>query len=86
MKMPEAGVLIANKFGVIVHSLNRSGSTTIFLFWRDPKEFQHHKALTIALVNDESHYVMVESQGEYPMPAITPYWNFRNISSYVAGW
>ena len=41
MKMPEAGVLIANKFGVIVHSLSMSGSTTIFPFWSGPEEIQH---------------------------------------------
>ncbi|KAK9070268.1 hypothetical protein SSX86_010668 [Deinandra increscens subsp. villosa] len=86
MKMPEAGVLIANKFGVIVHCLSMSGSTTIFPFWSGPEEVPHHRALTIALVNDESHYVMVELQGWYPMPLITPYWNFRNISLSATGW
>lgn len=86
MKMPEAGVLIANKFGVIVHSLSMSGSTTIFPFWSGPEEIQHHRALTIALVNDENHYVMVELQGGYPMPTITPYWNFRNISQSATRW
>ncbi|KAL8264461.1 hypothetical protein R6Q59_022591 [Mikania micrantha] len=84
--MPEAGVLIANKFGAIVHLLSKSGSTTIFLFWKDPNEFKYHKALAIALVNDENYYVMVELQAEYPMPVITPYWNFRNISSFAVGW
>ena len=29
---------------------------------------------------------MVELQGGYPMPTITPYWNFRNISMSAAGW
>ncbi|XP_021991962.1 uncharacterized protein LOC110888762 [Helianthus annuus] len=86
MKMPEAGVLIANKFGVIVHSLSMSDSFSIFPFWSGPEEIQHHRALTIALVNDENHYVMVELQGGYPMPTIMPYWNFRNISMSVAGW
>ncbi|KAD4982125.1 hypothetical protein E3N88_18796 [Mikania micrantha] len=55
------------------------------MFWKDPNEFQYHKALAIALVNDENHYVMMELQGEYPMPVITPYWNFRNISSFAVG-
>ncbi|XP_022042333.1 uncharacterized protein LOC110945002 [Helianthus annuus] len=86
MKTPEPGVLIANKFGVIVHSLSMSGSFTIFPFWSGPEEIQHHRALTIALVNDENHYVIVELQGGYPMPTIMPYWNFCNISMSVAGW
>ncbi|KAL3615966.1 hypothetical protein CASFOL_040260 [Castilleja foliolosa] len=80
MKMPEIGVLIANKFGVIVHSLGMSDSITIFSFWNGLEEFQHHKALIVALVNGVNHYVMVELQGDYPMPIITPYWNYRHIS------
>nr|XP_043639659.1 protein FAR1-RELATED SEQUENCE 5-like [Erigeron canadensis] len=51
MKMPEAGVLIANKLGVIVHSLDKRGSTTIFPFWCGPEDVEHHRALAIALVN-----------------------------------
>ncbi|XP_076912930.1 uncharacterized protein LOC143571373 [Bidens hawaiensis] len=86
MKMPEAGVLIANRFGVIIHSLSMSGSTTIFLFWSGPEESQHHRALTIALVFGETHYVMVELQGESPMPVITPYWNLNNISRSAVRW
>ncbi|XP_076939181.1 uncharacterized protein LOC143607715 [Bidens hawaiensis] len=86
MKMPEAGVLIANRFGVIIHSLSMSGSTTIFPFWSGPEESQHHRALTIALVFGETHYVMVELQGESPMPVITPYWNLNNISRSAVRW
>ncbi|XP_076925217.1 uncharacterized protein LOC143587957 [Bidens hawaiensis] len=86
MKMPEAGVLIANRFGVIIHSLSMSGSTTIFPFWSGPEESQHHRALIIALVFGETHYVMVELQGESPMPVITPYWNLNNISRFAVRW
>ncbi|XP_076958902.1 uncharacterized protein LOC143634796 [Bidens hawaiensis] len=86
MKMPEAGVLIANRFGVIIHSLSMSGSTTIFPFWSGPEESQHHRALIIALVFGETHYVMVELQGESPMPVITPYWNLNNISRSAVRW
>ncbi|XP_076952222.1 uncharacterized protein LOC143625890 [Bidens hawaiensis] len=86
MKMPEAGVLIANRFGVIIHSLSMSGSTTIFPFWSGPEESQHHRALTIALVFGKTHYVMVELQGESPMPVITPYWNLNNISRSAVRW
>ncbi|XP_071695800.1 uncharacterized protein [Rutidosis leptorrhynchoides] len=63
MKMPEAGVLIANMYGVIVHSLSISGCTTIFPFWNSPEEFQHHRVVTIAYLNVARHFVMVELQG-----------------------
>nr|XP_043624058.1 uncharacterized protein LOC122595696 [Erigeron canadensis] len=85
MKMPEAGVLVANKLGVIVHSLDKRGTTTIFPFWCGPEDVEHHRALTIALVNGESHFVMVELQDEYPMPVITPYWTFHH-GPCAAGW
>ncbi|XP_076908221.1 uncharacterized protein LOC143564987 [Bidens hawaiensis] len=51
-----------------------------------PEESQHHRALTIALVFGETHYVMVELQGESPMPVITPYWNLNNISRSAVRW
>ncbi|KAD1696707.1 hypothetical protein E3N88_42455 [Mikania micrantha] len=73
MKIPEAGAIIANKFGAIVHLLSKSDITTISVLCKDPNDSQYHKALTIALVNDENHYVMVELQEEYLMPVITPY-------------
>nr|XP_043630160.1 uncharacterized protein LOC122601468 [Erigeron canadensis] len=85
MKMPDAGVLIANKLGVIVHSLDKRDSTAIFPFWCASEDVQHHRALTIALVNGESHFVMVELPGEYPMPVITPYWTFHH-GLCAAGW
>jgi hypothetical protein len=83
MKMPEAGALIANKLGVIVHSLDNRGSTTIFPFWSGSEDIQHHKSLTIALVNKETHYVMVELQRKYLMPIITLYWKFHHRPSAV---
>lgn len=86
MKMPAAGVLIANKFGVIVHYLNMLGSSTIFPFWRGPEEIQPHRAITIALVNNHSHYVMVQLEGDYPMPGIIPYWHPCRISQSATRW
>ncbi|XP_071713567.1 uncharacterized protein [Rutidosis leptorrhynchoides] len=86
MMMPYAGILIANRFGVIVHSLSMSESSTIFSFWMGPEEFQQIRVLTIALVNCENHYVTVELQGDYPMPPVTSYFHDRYITTSAARW
>nr|KAJ0227303.1 hypothetical protein LSAT_V11C100040440 [Lactuca sativa] len=38
-----------------------------------PREFQNHRVLTFALVY-ANHYVMVQLEGEYPMPPIASLW------------
>ncbi|XP_071688734.1 uncharacterized protein [Rutidosis leptorrhynchoides] len=86
MMMPYAGILIANRFGVIVHSLSMSESSTFFPFWMGPDEFQQIRVLTIALVNGENHYVTVELQGDYPMPPVTGYFHDRYITNSAAKW
>ncbi|KAL4586402.1 hypothetical protein LXL04_011038 [Taraxacum kok-saghyz] len=64
--------LIANAFGVVVQFLTNQGSTTFFPLWRGPNEFKNHRVITFALVYN-NHYVMVQLQGEYPMPPISDY-------------
>ncbi|XP_071699667.1 uncharacterized protein [Rutidosis leptorrhynchoides] len=86
MKMPYAGILIANKFGVIFHCLSMRESTTFFPLWNCPEEFQHHRVVTIAHVNNGTHFVAVKLQGDYPMPPTTPFWHESNISDSAATW
>ncbi|CAI9302098.1 unnamed protein product [Lactuca saligna] len=73
MLMPETGILIANRFGVIVQFLTTEGPVTFFPLWRGPREFQNHRVLTFALVYT-NHYVMVQLEGEYPMHPIATLW------------
>ncbi|KAH1066536.1 hypothetical protein J1N35_031523 [Gossypium stocksii] len=73
MVMPMTGVLIANRFGVILNYLTKRGDITFFPLWRGPKLFQYHHAITIAHVYD-NHNVMVQLEGDYPMPTISAYW------------
>nr|KAJ0207687.1 hypothetical protein LSAT_V11C500269970 [Lactuca sativa] len=40
---------------------------------RGPREFQNHQILTFALVYT-NHYVIVQLEGEYPMPPIATLW------------
>ncbi|KAK5794376.1 hypothetical protein PVK06_035599 [Gossypium arboreum] len=72
MVMPMTGVLIANRFGVILNYLTKRGDITFFPLLRGPKHFQYHHAITIAHVYD-NHNVMVQLEGDYPMPTISAY-------------
>ncbi|KAH1129710.1 hypothetical protein J1N35_001088 [Gossypium stocksii] len=84
MVMPMIGALIANKFGVIFNYLTKRGDLTFFPLWRGPKHFQYHHAITIAHVYD-NHNVMVQLEGDYPMPTISAYW-IRHRAPSTAGW
>ncbi|TYH58578.1 hypothetical protein ES332_D08G164700v1 [Gossypium tomentosum] len=84
MVMPMIGVLIANRFGVILNYLTKRGDITFFPFWRGPEHFQYHHAITIAHIYD-NHNVMVQLEGDYPMPTISAYW-IRHRAPSTAGW
>ncbi|KAH1040033.1 hypothetical protein J1N35_041776 [Gossypium stocksii] len=84
MVMPMTGVLIANRFGVILNYLTKRGDITFFPLWRGPEHFQYHHAITIAHVYD-NHNVMVQLEGDYPMPTISAYW-IRHKAPSTAGW
>ncbi|KAH1129464.1 hypothetical protein J1N35_000842 [Gossypium stocksii] len=83
MVMPMTGVLIANRFGVILSYLTKRGDITFFPLWRGPKHFQYHHAITITHVYN-NHNVMVQLEGDYPMPTISAYW-IRHRASSTAG-
>ncbi|XP_022027111.1 uncharacterized protein LOC110928405 [Helianthus annuus] len=84
MVMPETGILIANKFGVVLNCLSNEGCITCFSIWKGPEHFQHHKTITIAHVYG-NHYVMVQLEREYPMPRISAYW-IRYRAPSAVGW
>ncbi|KAJ9561797.1 hypothetical protein OSB04_006957 [Centaurea solstitialis] len=81
MTMPETGILIANRFGVIFQLLTIRGSMTCFPLW---KEFQYHRVFTISHVNN-NHFVVVQLEEEYPMTPISALWTRNKIPSAV-GW
>ncbi|KAL1149138.1 hypothetical protein V6Z11_A10G172200 [Gossypium hirsutum] len=84
MIMPMTGVLIANRFEVILNYLTKRGDITFFPLWRGPEHFQYHHAITIAHVYD-NHNVMVQLEGDYLMPTISAYW-IRHKGLSTAGW
>ena len=80
MIMPNTGLLIANRYGVIVHCLSIQGSVTCFPLWFNPLESQQHVAIAIAYVHG-NHYVKVKLQGWYPKCLLLCYYGFTsNIS------
>jgi len=84
MIMPDTGVLIANRFGVIVHFLSKDGSSTCFPLWKGHTEFEYHRVLTIARVHG-NHFIAVQLEGDYPLSTVMHLWkHFRHAS--VAGW
>nr|KJB31022.1 hypothetical protein B456_005G173000 [Gossypium raimondii] len=83
MVMPMTGILIANRFGVILNYLTKRGDITFFPLWRGPEHFQYHHAITIAHVYD-NHNVMVQLEGDYPMSTISAYW-IRHRAPSTAG-
>ncbi|KAD5803612.1 hypothetical protein E3N88_14972 [Mikania micrantha] len=84
MQMPETGVLIANVFGVIVVFISLGDSITIFPLWTPPEFLLPHRVVSFVFVND-NHFVMVELNGDYPMPTPTWYWS-RFKSQDAAAW
>ncbi|KAK8276001.1 hypothetical protein V6Z11_D10G172500 [Gossypium hirsutum] len=84
MVMPMTGALIVNRFGVILNYLTKRADITFFPLWRGPEHFQYHHAITIAHLYD-NHNVMVQLEGDYPMPTILAYW-IRHRAPSTAGW
>nr|KAJ0208671.1 hypothetical protein LSAT_V11C400191360 [Lactuca sativa] len=83
MLMPETGILIANRFGVILTFLTNRGSLTFFPLWKGPEEFLDHRIITISLIRGP-HYVMVQLKEDCPMPTISALW-IRHRALCTAG-
>lgn len=84
MQIPDAGVLIANRFRYVVHCINLKESTTVFPFFLSPQEVVPHRFISIANIGG-NHYVMVELIGNYPMPPITLFWK-NHRAPVASGW
>jgi hypothetical protein len=84
MTMPDTGILIANRFGVIFTYLTSAGSLTFFPLWKGPEEFLYHQFITISLVYG-GHYVMVQLKEHFLMSTISSYW-IRHRAPCAARW
>lgn len=81
MEMPPAGILVANRYRLILVYLSISNNLTFFPFWISPYEVIEHKMIAIGLVNG-NHYIKLELEGDYPIPEATKY--FKHYKSQEA--
>lgn len=85
MPMPETGFIIAERWGVIVHTFDARGSDTIFPLRGGPDDAEEpHPVVAVVFVNGD-HYIHVELKGSYPMPPPNPYW-ISQRSDRAAAW
>jgi histone-lysine N-methyltransferase SETD2 len=78
MWMPYAGLLIAQRFGMILHVLSIEGNRTYFPLLDSPHaEYirRPHIAATIAHVRG-NHFIYVKLADDHPMPMTDFFWNY----------
>ncbi|KAJ0494911.1 hypothetical protein HanIR_Chr12g0602891 [Helianthus annuus] len=76
MEMPQAALLLANRFVVIVHILDIQGCSTVFPLY-DPKYARDpHQFVSLLFVN-RGHFIHVRLEGDYPMPPPNLTWSRR---------
>lgn len=77
MLMPEVGLLVAQRYGVIVQFLSNQGCLTIFPLWTGPNTCLPHRVVSI--VHIPQHFIHVKLQGDCPMPPTPVLWKrYRN--------
>ncbi|KAD4584988.1 hypothetical protein E3N88_22589 [Mikania micrantha] len=77
MFMSYTGLVIAQRFGVIVHLFSSRGPQTIFSLWTSANSLQRHNVVSV--VHLGVHFINVTLQGYYPMPTVNPIWKrYRN--------
>ncbi|KAI3806408.1 hypothetical protein L1987_22313 [Smallanthus sonchifolius] len=67
MSMPYTGLLIAQRFGVIVHLLSIAGNQTFFPLWFGPNVHAQHQTVSLVHVN-RAHFIHVKLDGDFPIP------------------
>ncbi|GER40521.1 major facilitator superfamily protein [Striga asiatica] len=72
IKMPETGLVIANKYNCIFYFLTDAGSYTFFPLWTSPQAPELNQSIAIAFVHG-NHFVKVDLQNGHPMPKVSPY-------------
>lgn len=77
MWMPYTGLLIAQKYGVVLHVLSVRGSYTFFPLMYGPLPGRHFPSITI--VHVPSHYISVYLEGDYPVPIVDALWSHHRF-------
>ncbi|KAJ0716304.1 hypothetical protein HanPI659440_Chr13g0511151 [Helianthus annuus] len=84
MTMPETGFLIAQRYGVIVHTFDIRGSDTIFPLLGGPNEAEQPPLVVAVVFVDNGHFIHVELGGCYPMPPPNLHWRANRIERATA--
>ncbi|KAI3745084.1 hypothetical protein L1987_58186 [Smallanthus sonchifolius] len=73
MWMPYTGLLIAQRFGMIVHLLSIAGNQTFFPLWFGSHVHAQHQIVSFIHVNN-AHFIHVKLDGDFLMPAPNAFW------------
>jgi hypothetical protein len=73
LQMPFTGLMIANRWNVVLHFFSKTGCCTFFPLYADANAHLPHRVISI--VHAYNHYISVKVEGDYPMPAPSPYWS-----------
>ena len=70
-------ILLANKLGIIVNCVSLRDPRTVFPMHHGLDQLLFKQPISIALINNETHFVAVKLAGDYPMAYKNPEWEFH---------
>ena len=77
MLMSYTGLVVAQRFGVIVHLISAKGCITFFPLWLAPSTIPQHNV--VCLLHMPQHFVNIRLEGDYPIPTLSAVWKrYRN--------
>ncbi|XP_035838222.1 uncharacterized protein LOC110877735 [Helianthus annuus] len=80
MEMPHVGLLIAQRYNIVLHVLSIEWSSTIFPLTDAPLD-PRPQAITLVHVHG-GHFIHAKLEGDYPMPLVNPMWSaHRSIAA-----
>ncbi|KAD7117353.1 hypothetical protein E3N88_04621 [Mikania micrantha] len=75
--MPYTGLVVAQRFGVMVHLLSQERCVTFFPLWLAPLTIPQHNV--VCLLHMPMHFVNLRLQDDYPIPTLSAVWKrYRN--------
>ncbi|KAL8244279.1 hypothetical protein R6Q59_010537 [Mikania micrantha] len=82
-KTGRTGLVIAQRFGVIVHLFSSRGAQTIFPFWTSANSLVLYNVVSV--VHLGVHFINVTLQGYYPIPTVNPNGNVTEMMPHPTG-
>ncbi|XP_022001698.1 uncharacterized protein LOC110899126 [Helianthus annuus] len=74
MQLPYAGLLAAQKFGVIIQHFSNGGNQTYFPMFDGPTTCRDHTTISIAFVKN-NHFILLKLTNDCPMPPPNGLWS-----------